>query len=183
MKKLIIAVLVAGTCIWGANAQGLSIQGGLNSVNVDVDYSGPGSEFFPGSGASDSELGILAGVAMDFDIGSPDDRFALQLAALLSLVSDLNSLYIPAMVQYELNEKFKVMAGPQINFILSDLNDAAGQFGLDVGFGAQYDIDATWYVFARYAIQVMRGDGDLEDFDYRINSLMFGAGFRLDGAK
>jgi len=75
-----------------------------------------------------------------------------------------------------------VRAGPQINLLLEDLNGAAGALGLDVGFGAQYDIDAIWYVFARYALQVFRGDGDLEDFSYRINSLMFGAGFRLDGA-
>ncbi len=181
MKKLLLAALVMGAFNFGIHAQELSIQAGLNSVNVDVDYTGPGGGLIP-TGASDSELGFFAGVAMDLDLGTADDQFALQLAALFSLVSDLTSLYIPAMVQYEINDKFKVMAGPQINLLLEDLNGAAGALGLDVGFGAQYDIDATWYVFARYALQVFRGDGDLEDFSYRINSLMFGAGFRLDGA-
>ncbi len=170
MKKLIIAALVAGTCIWGTNAQELSIQAGLNSVSASVDsgISGFGS-------VSSSELGFFVGGAYDFNLASSEE-FKVQVAALLSIVSNLTALYIPAMVQYEFAENFRAMAGPQINLLLEDVPD--GALGVDLGFGGQYDINDTWYVFARYAFEIARG-GDFGEFvDY--NTLTFGAGYRFN---
>jgi len=169
MKKLLIAGLFALFLGTYSNAQ-FSAQAGLNSVSASVDtgVAGLGS-------VSSSELGVFFGGAYDFDLSSSDE-FTLQLAALFSIVSDLTSLYIPVMVQYEFAENFRAMAGPQINWLLEDVPD--GALGVDLGFGAQYDITDVWYVFARYAFEIIRGGdyGELVD----LNTLTFGVGYRFN---
>ena len=65
--------------------------------------------------------------------------------------------------------------GP-INYLLEDLPD--GEFGLDLAFGAGYQIDDNWFVEARYGFQISRG-GDFGDA-VDINTLTIGAGYRFN---
>jgi len=80
------------------------------------------------------------------------------------------------MAQYKLGESFFVQAGPQINYLLEDVED--GALGIDIAVGAGYNINETWYVEARYGFEVSRG-GDFGDFN-NINTLSIGAGYRFN---
>lgn len=175
MKKLLFASLLALSFVATGYSQ-LSAKAGLVSTRVKVDYDGPGSELF--GSASDSELGFFFGAGYDILLND-DAPFELHLAALFALVSDLNALQIPLEFQYEIIDGLSAIGGPQINMILSDLNDVAGSLGVDLGLGAQYDIDDTWYVFAAYYFQVLRGDGDVEDLSYNISNFRIGVGYRF----
>ena len=165
MKKLLITgafvLFVAGA----VQAQ-LSAQAGLNNVTIKADFSGFGS-------VSDSELGFFFGAGYEMEI---DEKFSIEPAALLSLVSDLTSLYIPVMGKYDLGDGFKVTAGPQFNLLLEDTED--GALGVDLGFGGEYSFADDWFAFARYAFQVARG-GDFGDV-YNINTLTLGVGKRFN---
>ena len=165
MKKLLVTGAFMILAVAGLQAQ-LSAQAGLNNVTVKLDTPGFGS-------ASDSELGIFFGGGYEFSV---DEDFSIEPSALLSLVSDLTSLYIPVMAKYEVAEDIKVVAGPQINLLLEDIPD--GELGIDLGIGGEYNFADDWFAFARYAFQISRG-GDFGDV-YNINTLTLGVGKRFN---
>lgn len=167
MKKLIIAFVFLVGVTFTSNAQeGLAVKAGLNNVSVKVDVPGFGS-------ASDSELGFFVGAGYNFELSEQVD---LEPSALLSIVSDLTSLYIPVMFKYEVAPSLNIQAGPQINYLLEDTED--GALGIDVAFGAGYAIDDNWFVEGRYGLQVSRG-GDFGEFT-DINTLTIGGGYRFN---
>ncbi|WP_343486746.1 outer membrane beta-barrel protein [Allomuricauda sp. d1] len=167
MKKTILTGLAMFAVIVTATAQeGFAVKAGLNNVSISVDTNG----FFD---ASDSELGFFIGGSYNFEAG---DNFDIEPSLLLSIVDDLTSLYIPVMAKYKISDQFNIQAGPQINYLLEDIPD--GELGLDLGFGAGYQIDSNWFVEARYAFQLTRGGdfGDVVD----INTLTIGGGYRFN---
>ena len=166
MKKVFFTLAVVLICGFFVNAQeGFAAKAGLNNVSISVDTGGL-------INASDSELGFYVGGGYNFELG---DLFYVEPSALISIVNDWTSLYIPVMFKYEVADSFTVQAGPQIDYILEDIPD--GELGVDLALGAGYQIDDNWFVEARYGFQVTRGGdfGDLVD----INTLTFGAGYRF----
>lgn len=167
MKKLFIAFVFAIAITTSVSAQeGLAVKAGLNNITFDIDTGG----FFD---ASDSELGFFIGGGYNF---VASETFDVEPSLLFSFVDELTSLYIPIMAKYKISDVFNVQAGPQINYLLEDLPD--GEFGLDLAFGAGYQIDDNWFVEARYGFQISRG-GDLGDA-VDINTLTLGAGYRFN---
>ncbi|GMN08236.1 hypothetical protein MTsPCn5_36250 [Croceitalea sp. MTPC5] len=167
MKKIsIVFAFVLCVTISTYAQEGFAIKAGLNNVSVDLDLGEFGSD-------SDSELGFYIGGGYNFEI---DDQWDIEPSLLLSFVDDLNSLYIPVMVKYEVATNFNVQAGPQVNYLLEDTDD--GAFGLDLAFGAGYQIDANWFVEGRYGFEVSRG-GDFGDA-VSFNTLTIGAGYRFN---
>ena len=164
MKNLLLAGLFTLFTTAAVNAQ-WSVMAGLNNVTVKVDVAGFGS-------ASDSELGLFFGGGYEFDV---DEKITLEPSVLFSFVSDLTSLYIPVMAKYEVAENVKVVAGPQLNILLEDVED--GATGVDLGLVGEYSFGNGWFGFARYAFQIARG-GDLGDL-YNINTLTLGVGNKL----
>jgi hypothetical protein len=162
-KQILVGIFALFTAVF-AHAQ-WSVMAGLNNVTVKVDVPGFGS-------ASDSELGIFFGGGYEFEV---DDKISLEPSVLLSFVSDLSSLYIPVMAEYEVSENVKVVAGPQLNILLEDVED--GATGVDLGLGGEYTFTGGWFAFARFAFQIARG-GDFGDF-YNINTLTLGVGKKL----
>ena len=138
---------------------------GINNVSLKVDAGEFGSD-------SDSELGFYVGGGYNFEVS---DQFDIEPSLLFSFVEELTSLYIPIMAKYKIGDSFNVQAGPQINYLLEDLPD--GEFGLDLAFGAGYQIDDNWFVEARYGFQISRG-GDFGEF-VDLNTLTVGAGYRF----
>ena len=157
MKKLFLAAF-AVFAFASVNAQeGFSAKAGFNNVSVSFD------------GASGSESGFYVGLGYQFEIS---EQFAIEPAVLYSAVSDFNALYVPVMAKYSISDDFSLMAGPQVNYILEDVEQ--GEFGIDLGAGASYNITENFYAEARYAFQVSR---DLEGVD--INTLTLGVGYRF----
>ena len=164
MKNLLLAGCFALFTVGAVSAQ-WSVMAGLNNVTVKVDVPGFGS-------ASDSELGIFFGGGYEFEV---DEKISLEPSVLFSFVSDLTSLYIPVMAEYEVSENFKAVAGPQLNILLEDVED--GATGVDLGLGGEYTFSGGWFAFARYAFQISRG-GDFGVL-YNINTLTLGVGKKL----
>ncbi len=167
MKKAFLTGLLIFTMIFTTVAQeGFAAKAGFNNVSISVDTDG----FFDDS---DSELGFFIGGGYNFEAS---DDFDIEPSLLFSFVDDLTSLYIPIMAKYKISEQFNIQAGPQINYLLEDLPD--GELGLDLAFGAGYQIDSNWFVEARYGLQIARGGdfGDVVD----INTLTLGGGYRFN---
>jgi opacity protein-like surface antigen len=168
MKKLgVIAIFVFGITV-SVNAQeGFAVKAGFNNVSAKVDLGAFGGN------VTNSEFGFYVGGGYNFEL---DDTWSLEPSALLSIVSDLTSLYIPIMAKYEVAESFTIQAGPQINYLLEDVPD--GAFGLDLAIGAGYQIDDNWFVEARYGFEISRGGDFGDSVDY--NTFTFGAGYRFN---
>ncbi|WP_299890096.1 outer membrane beta-barrel protein [uncultured Lacinutrix sp.] len=162
MKKLFLTLIIAFSITISSKAQeGFSAQAGLSLVNTSVEVMG--------ASASESEIGFYAGAGYQFDLS---DKIALQPSLLFSLVKDLNSLYVPVMVKYNITDKFNIQAGPQINYLLEDIDK--GAFGIDVSAGLGYLISDKLYAQARYGLQVSR---TIDNYD--INTLHIGIGYNF----
>lgn len=167
MKKLgVIAMFALGVTFSVQAQEGFAVKAGINNVTASTDLGAFGGNI------SNSELGFYVGGGYNFEL---DETWSIEPSALISIVSDLTSLYIPVMVKYEVAESFTVQAGPQINYLLEDVPD--GALGIDLAVGAGYQIDDNWFVEARYGFEVMRGGDYGEVVD--LNTLTVGAGYRF----
>lgn len=171
MKKLASSVLFLLGAMVAIHAQeGFAVKAGINNVSTKVDFNIDG---FGSGSASDSELGFYVGGGYNFEI---DEKWDIEPSALLSIVSDLTSLYIPVMAKYNISEAFNIQAGPQINYLLEDMDD--GALGIDLAVGGGYQINENWFVEARYGFEVSRG-GDFGEVA-SINTLTIGGGYRFN---
>ncbi|EAR01941.1 porin family protein [Maribacter sp. HTCC2170] len=161
MKKVVLVAALALFSFSVSAQEGFFGKVGLSNVTAKVDILG--------ASVSDSEMGFLAGVGYNFVV---DDTFEVEPSVLFSVVSDLNSLYIPIMAKYKVAEEFSIQAGPQINYLLEDMTQ--GEFGLDLAFGVGYNFSDQFFADARYALEVSR---DIEGFS--LNSLQIGVGYRF----
>lgn len=160
MKKLIIAfVFVLGITVSTYAQTGFAAKAGINNVTIDVDGFG-----------STSELGFYLGGGYTFETNG---EIFIEPSVLVSIVDDLTSLYIPVMAKYYVADQFNIQAGPQINYLLEDVDN--GAFGIDLGFGAGYDISDQFFIEARYAFEIIR---DLDGGN--INTLTAGVGYRFN---
>jgi opacity protein-like surface antigen len=160
MKKLIISTVIFLGMIGVLKAQeGFAVKAGINNVTFDLDGFG-----------STSELGFYLGGSYTFDTKG---EIQIEPSILVSIVDGLNSLYIPVMAKYGVSDQFNLQAGPQINYLLEDIDN--GAFGIDLGLGAGYDINDKLFLEARYAFEVIR---DLDGGN--INTLTIGVGYRID---
>jgi len=163
MKQLFFTIAILLGLLQTINAQeGFSAQAGLSAVTLSVD--------FAGQSESDTEIGFFAGVGYQFSI---DDKFDLQPSLLFSVVDDLNSLYVPVMVKYNLTDQFNIQAGPQVNYLLEDAFDS-GQFGIDIAAGVGYRITDEIYVQGRYGLEIVR---DLDNVN--VNTFQIGVGYNF----
>ncbi|WP_350291433.1 porin family protein [uncultured Croceitalea sp.] len=160
MRKLFICCLFSLTISTISFAQeGFAVKAGINNVTLDLDGFG-----------SESELGFFLGGSYTFETNC---AVQIEPSVLVSIVDDLTALYIPVMAKYPISDQFNIQAGPQINYLLEDVDQ--GAFGLDLGVGAGFDIDANWFVEARYAFEIVR---DLDGLN--INTLTAGVGYRFN---
>ena len=85
------------------------------------------------------------------------------------------------MAKYYISESgFQLMAGPQANFIL-DSFEGENSFGLDLTFGAAYDIDEHFFIEARYSFELTNRIEDGGDYDVsgKYNTLFVGIGYKF----
>jgi opacity protein-like surface antigen len=100
-------------------------------------------------------------------------------------IEDSGILYIPVMAKYYIADSgFSLQAGPQASILLEETGSDVNGLGLDLGFGASYDITENFFAEARYAFEITNrltdeftdANGDISS---RINSLNIGIGYRF----
>jgi hypothetical protein len=155
---VIAAMMITGTAI--AQHNNFGIKGGLNAYTI---YSDDNS-------AADTKIGFHLGVISHIHLGN---QFAIQPELIYSTQGaqytsgnttaklNLNYINVPLLFQYMFDNGFRLMAGPQVGFLVSakteldntktDVKDNLKTVELAFGIGASYVHPPTGFgVDARY---------------------------------
>ena len=175
MKKIIL--LCCGI-LMSAQAFSQSADFGLTAGYLNLNV----SSSYEGLNASVSESGFYLGAFADFDLSSD---FSIQPGVNYGKVQDSEGiLFIPVLAKYYVGDSaFNLLAGPQASIILEDTGDEINAFGLDVTFGAGFDITEDFQLQARYSLELTNRIGDVQgmpsDVKSRVNSLTIGLGYKF----
>jgi len=180
-KLLIICLLFSGTAgfaqfSFGVNAgyNNSSIKSSAEEVSV-----------------STNESGYFLGVVSQYFISG---KLQLEGSVNYVLVEDSNFLQIPVLLKYYVgNTLLNLQAGPQATINLDEIYGPINRTGLDLAFGAGYDITQHFFVFGRYAFELTnRTSEGIEyyvidespgpqtlDVTTRLNTLNIGVGYKF----
>ncbi len=173
MKKTLFTLLLLVGLIGTARAQGtikFGITGGLLNSDADIDLS-LGNIVSLASIDAVNETGFYVGLITDFEV---TDAFHVQPELTYGSAGDLSFVYLPIMAKYYiLPNKLHIQLGPQFSFssnlddikdairdidgVLgtnSNLDDVLNTLGVELGFGAGFDITDKFMVQARYALEL-----------------------------
>ncbi len=172
MKKVLFTLILSIIFISGLEAQEdikFGVTGGLISSRLNSSV-GIGA-FSVDTGKLVSGTGFYVGAAASIGFS---EKFGVQPELVYAKAGDLEFVQLPIMVKYYVIEGLYAQVGPQLSFSTSasDLNDIislipgaddfAGvkTFGVDLGFGAGYDVLDNLSVQARYSVELSnRTDG------------------------
>lgn len=177
MKKILIGLTIF-TISLTASAQ--QAQFGLTAGYTNVDLRAK-DDFSDGLSMSQDESGFYIGAIADISITA---NFNIQPEMLYARVNETNFLYIPVLAKlYIAGSGFHVLGGPQANIFLDNLDGGPNYFGLDLSFGAGYDINEHFFIDARYSFELTnRISGDIpdgSDDSLRANTLNVGVGYKF----
>lgn len=189
MKKIFLSIAVALIAFINVNAQDDSsmatsepkfgIKAGYSSTILSVSVDG--------TSASEDVSGFYIGAFGEFSLS---EKINLQPELHFGNYSQdgesTGVLLVPVLFKYKANEKFGLLAGPQLDYLLNE-EDSEGlkRLGLGIALGMSYDIDENVFIDARYAFGLSdRLDGDLEDFEdfnvkAKFNYFQIGLGYRF----
>ena len=198
MKKIYLTLAIAILGMVGLNAQSTArfgITGGLLNVDANIKLSALG--FNIADIDAINETGFYVGAFADI---AATNKLHIQPEFLYSKAGDLGFFHLPVMVKYYIADKFNLQFGPELSFS-TDLNDIKDQIksieelidenlnvedalrttGVDLAFGAGYDINENFMVQARYAIELTdRYSGPLGgSIDVKPGMLFVGVGYRF----
>jgi len=161
MKKLLLgAFLLAGTFFATAQETRFGVKAGVDFATVEQTVTVMG---FTVSGKG-SETGFFVGGFAEIGV---NDTFSIQPEVLYVAITDFSLLNVPILGKYTFAEKFNVMAGPSINYLLDAEED---EFKVNVDLGAGYDISEDLDVSARYSM----GFGDV-----KVSGIYLGVGYKF----
>lgn len=115
-----------------------------------------------------SGTGFYVGLIGDIGVA---EKFSIQPELTYANAGDLEYIQLPIMVKYYIIDKLYAQAGPQFSIStnagqvkdileLIDAEDAVKSLGIDIGFGAGYDILDNLAVQARFSTELTnRYDG------------------------
>jgi hypothetical protein len=135
------------------------------NTNVDLDFT---LSNFSATNNTGFYLGLLADVAAT-------ESLHIQPELTYGSAGDLAYVFLPVMAKFYITPQFNIQAGPQLSFSTS-LNDIKGQVrsaieiidsdydgsiesvlknvGVDLGFGAGFDISDSFMIQARYSLEL-----------------------------
>lgn len=170
MKKILLVVAIPVFTMSNINAQSkFGVMAGYANITAKAKYEG--------ISATQSESGFFIGGVVDFTIS---EQFHIQPEVLYANASEANFLYIPVLAKYMVSDKFGILAGPQANFLLDEVETGANSFGLDLTFGGNYKINENFFLEARYGFELTnRISGPIEGFNIKggYNTLHIGVGY------
>lgn len=146
------------------------VTGGLLNSDANIDLS-LGSIVQLASIDAVNETGFYIGIISDFEV---TEAFHVQPELTYGSAGDLSFVYVPVMAKYYvLLNKLNIQLGPQFTFSSNlddikgaiqdiegvlgtngDIDDVLNTIGIDLGFGAGFDITEKFSVQARYAIEL-----------------------------
>ncbi len=127
---------------------------------------------------------VYGGILLDIGV---INKLHIQPEVLYVNADETNFLYVPVLVKYYVAPKFNLQGGSQANFVLDETFDEFNTFGLDLTFGAGFDITKSFFVEARYSFEVTNrvdqalafGDILVDNITSRFNSLTVGIGYKF----
>lgn len=159
---------------FGLTAGYLNINGKSSSTSSDFGNQNESSN------AAGFYVGFLADIALS-------EAIYLQPGVVYGNADDSNIISIPVLAKYYfLNTGFNLLAGPQVTIIPDELPGTVKPVGVDLGFGGGYDINDSFFLQAKYFLEVTnRFDDDISglpegaEFDYGVNTFFVGLGYRF----
>ncbi|MCP4978091.1 MAG: PorT family protein [Maribacter sp.] len=174
MKKILLLSVITLFSLQFSQAQSLprfGITGGLLNSNVDFKT---GNSLLNLVGVNNfakiNSTGYYIGALVDIGVAG---NFHIQPELLYGSAEDLSFFYLPVMAKYYVADKFHIQAGPQLNFSsnLDDIkkairdteellgtngnvDDVLKTVGVDLGFGAGFDILDNLTIQARYSFEL-----------------------------
>jgi len=171
MKKSLVLSLIALFALNLLSAQALpkfGITGGLLNTNVDFKT---GNSILNIIGVNNfakiNSTGFYIGALVDIEVV---DKFHIQPELLYGSAEDLSFFYLPVLAKYYVADKFHIQAGPQLTFSSNiddikrairdaeellgtngNVDDVLDTFGVDISFGAGFDVSNNITIQARYS--------------------------------
>ncbi|MBE7639142.1 outer membrane beta-barrel protein [Salegentibacter sp. BLCTC] len=184
IKKLLLIVAIST----GMASYGQEVDFGVQAGYTNVE--GKSSNSSENISSSGNSSGFYIGALADFTLS---ENFHLQPSVNYGSADELNFLVIPVLAQYHIdNSGFYFHAGPQATFILDDVSiagvDILNTFGLDLAFGAGYEINSNFFVEAKYSLELTnRFSKDIRDaagaqntdIKSQFNALSIGLGYKF----
>lgn len=163
MKKVLFTIVLSFLFISGIQAQGdfkFGVTGGLITSRVNNQLSPLGINLANFTAVSGT--GFYVGAIADVGLS---EKFSIQPELTYASAGDLEYIQLPIMVKYYVIEGLYAQAGPQFSIStnadqikdildLVDAGDAVNSLGIDIGFGAGYDILDNLAVQARFSTEL-----------------------------
>ncbi|GGG56701.1 hypothetical protein GCM10011414_28170 [Croceivirga lutea] len=167
---LVLILLLTGLQLAAQGNVKFGITGGLLNADADVNLS-VGDIIDIASIDAINNTGFYIGVISDIEVA---DSFHVQPELTYGSAGDLSFVYLPIMAKYYLiPNKLNVQLGPQFNFSSNlddikntiqdiegvlgsntNIDDVLNTIGVEIGFGAGFDITENVSVQARYALEI-----------------------------
>lgn len=164
MKKVLFTIILSFLFVSGLQAQGdfkFGVTGGLVNSNVRA-----GASLLNivdlGSIDAVNKFGFYVGAAADLGIS---EKFHVQPELIYTKAGKLGYIQLPIMAKYYIIDKLYAQVGPQFSLStnadeikevldLIDAGDAVRSIGVDIGFGAGYELLDNLAVQARFATEL-----------------------------
>ena len=183
MKKLLVSAILLATGFVNAQDVKFGVKLGLNIANISGDIEDNKSLF----GAN---LGGFAEIKLSDKLAfQPELLFSMQGSKYEDIATKLNYINIPLLAKYNLNEKFSVLAGPQIGFLMSaKLKDSTKSVDIKEGFnttdfglnvGAGYNVTENILVDARYNFGLSNILKDADGFSQKNSVFQLSIGYKF----
>tara|TARA_B110000238_G_scaffold41884_1_gene44714 strand:- start:8 stop:532 length:525 start_codon:yes stop_codon:yes gene_type:complete len=174
MKKVLFIAVMALLGLGNVSAQGsnFGITTGFHNLSIKLDGLGMTE--------SASGQGFFVGVTSDFSLS---DKLSLQPQLQFATSSEegdsVEQLILPIMLKYHVTEKFNLLAGPQLDYLLSD-SESLNAIGFGLGFGAGFDFSEKIFVSTRYVLGLSNRFADVpSEISLRFNTFQIGLGYRF----
>ena len=187
MRKIILSSILVISALFTANAQDENTTSTDASFGIKAGYNSfIARASADGNSASASTSGFYVGVFADIQIS---EKFNIQPELQYILISDDgengNILNIPIMAKYKVAEKFSLLAGPQLDYILDDDSEGLKKLGIGLAAGLAVDISNKLFVDMRYSfglsdrLENAEADFGTSDVKVKFNYLQVGLGYRF----
>jgi len=174
MRKIVCIAVMALLGFGNVNAQEFKygIIAGFHNLSISASDEG--------ITVSADGQGIYAGVFGEYNLSENLNLHTeFQYASASKDGESTNLLVLPILVKYYVSEQFNIQAGPQLDYITSEVEDA-NDFGVGIGVGAGFDISKNFFINTRYTFGLSNRLSELPSgVSIKFNIFQAGLGYRF----
>ena len=177
MKKLIFSILaITMMAMLNAQESRYGLKAGFNSLSIRASSGG--------SSASENISGFYIGSFAEFAVSENFDiQPELQYISVSEDGGNSAFLVLPVLAKYNANDKFGILAGPQLDYLLDEDSDGLNKLGLSFAAGLSYEITDAIFIDGRYTLGLSNRleDADQfgEDLKIKFNMIQIGLGYKF----